>query len=474
MFFSTAPAPATGASAAPAQDLRRPAHAGSFYPADPGQLRQMVEQCLHSAPETSIRPKALIAPHAGFVYSGSIAGSAYRSLSRLKGSIRRVVLLGPPHRIPVREFCIPRARAFASPLGNVALDAKVLTDLARLPGVEVDDAPHREEHCLETQIPFLQATLGDFSLVPVLVGGASAERVDSLLKALWGGEETLIVISSDLSHYHEYEQARRLDEGARRSIETLRGDLLGEEQACGRHAIRGLLARAAALDLRATTLDLRNSGDTGGRDRRDRVVGYGSWAFEYSTQARLSDGERRQLADAARKAIGIHLRQGRTPRVEAEGFSRALQAIRASFVTLTLEGQLRGCIGSVVPQQPLVTDVVINACKAAFQDPRFKPLTPAEASRLEVSVSILSHPRPLPIEGEAALVDALHPEEDGVILEGIGPDGGLRRGLFLPHVWEQLRDPRQFVQHLKLKAGLPPQEWPKQARVWRFRTESFH
>jgi AmmeMemoRadiSam system protein B/AmmeMemoRadiSam system protein A len=472
MFFSTAPAPQPASMIS--GGVRRPSLAGSFYPAEAGALREMVAQSLQGAPESSIQPKALIAPHAGYIYSGPIAGAAYRSIAGLADRIRRVILLGPPHRVPVREFCIPRARAFATPLGEVRLDLDALTALARLPGVEVDDAPHLQEHCLETQLPFLQSVLDDFTVVPILVGAVSPERVDALLRTLWGGDETLVVISSDLSHYNDYERTRTLDEGTRRAIETLRGDQLGEEQACGRHALRGLLSRAAALDLRVTTLDLRNSGDTAGRAQRDRVVGYGSWALEYATQARLAERDRQQLANVARKSIAIHLRQGRPPRVDLQGFSRPLQAIRASFVTLTLDGQLRGCIGSILPQQPLVTDVAMNACKAAFQDPRFRPLSQAEAARLEVSVSILSHPRPIAVQSEGALVEALHPEEDGVILEAKGPDGQTRRGLFLPHVWEQLRDPTQFVRHLKAKAGLNPNAWPSGARAWRFRTESFH
>jgi len=472
MFFSTAPAPA--APAVVSSGVRRPALAGSFYPAEPSALREQVMQAVQGAPDTPIRPKALIAPHAGYIYSGPIAGAAYRSLVKLAGTIKRVVLLGPPHRVPVREFCVPRTRVFATPLGEVRLDHELIDKLARMPGVEVDDAPHLQEHCLETQLPFLQCVLGDFKLVPILVGATTAERVDLLLKSLWGDTETLVVVSSDLSHYNDYERTRTLDESARRAIETLRGEQIGEDQACGRHALRGLLSRAEALDLRVTTLDLRNSGDTAGRAQRDRVVGYGSWALEYATQARLPDSDRQQLAAVARKAISIHLKQGRPPRVEWTGFSRPLQAIRASFVTLTLDGELRGCIGSVIPQQPLVTDVVMNACKAAFQDPRFKPLSQAEASRLEVSVSILSHPRPIAADCEASLIDVLHPEEDGVILEGIGPDGQTRRGLFLPHVWEQLRDPTQFVRHLKAKAGLAPGVWPSGARAWRFRTETFH
>ncbi|MEN9774691.1 MAG: hypothetical protein RL322_1761 [Pseudomonadota bacterium] len=474
MFFSTAPAPSAQPSTRNDGAPRRPAVAGQFYPADPAALRQQVREALRQAPDTVIRPKAVIVPHAGYMYSGQIAASAYRAIASLAGTIRRVVLMGPPHRRPVRGFCVPRAASFASPLGEVRIDRDLIKCLADLPECVIDDAPHEHEHSLETQLPFLQETLGTFTLLPILVGALPAEAVDRLLKRVWGDEHTLIVISSDLSHYLDYDAARAIDESARRMIETLQGDRLSEDQACGRHAIRGLLSRAAALDLRATTLDLRNSGDTAGRAQRDRVVGYGSWAFEYASRARLTDPERAQLARVARQAISIHLRQGRMPRVDTTGFSRSLQAIRASFVTLTLDGELRGCIGSVIPHAPLVEDVAANACKAAFQDPRFKPLSVAEAARLQVSVSILSHPRSIEAQSERGLVDALHPEEDGVILEGRTPDGQIRRGLFLPHVWEQLRRPEAFVQHLKAKAGLPPEGWPAGVRAWRFGTEHIH
>jgi hypothetical protein len=463
------------ANVQPSHTLKRdPALAGSFYPAEAQALRQMVSQCLEGASDLSLAPKVIVAPHAGYIYSGPIAGNAYRPLVSMAGRIRRVVMLGPPHRMPVASFCVPAAQTFATPLGDIPLDPEFMAIARNHPGMQVDDAPHAREHCLETQLPFLQHILGKFTLLPVLVGGASAQAVSDLLARLWGGDETLIVISTDLSHYHDYASTQRLDETVRRAVETLRPDQIGEDNACGRHGLRGLLARASQLDLRATTLDLRNSGDTAGRQQRDRVVGYGAWALEYATQARLVDAQRQQLVDVARRAIGIGIQHGRAPNVEWQTFVRPLQAIRATFVTLTLDGRLRGCIGSVVPHEPLVTDVAANAYKAAFQDPRFKPLTQAEVSRLDVSVSILSHPRPIAANSEAEAIAALHPEEDGVILQAADAQGQQRRGLFLPHVWHELRDPRQFMRHLKAKAGLSPEGWPAGARLWRYRTETFH
>jgi AmmeMemoRadiSam system protein B/AmmeMemoRadiSam system protein A len=453
---------------------RPAALAGAFYPAEPSALRAMIGEFIDRAPLHQVTPKAIVSPHAGYIYSGPIAATTLKPLVARSGEIKRVVMLGPPHRMPVRRFCVPSVGAFNTPLGSVPLDPEFIAVVREHPGVVVDDAPHAQEHCLETQLPFLQHVLGSFTLVPILVGGASPEEVAALLAKLWGGDETLVLISSDLSHYHDYARTQSLDEAARRAIETLRPDQLGEEQACGRHGLRGLLARATELDLRATTLDLRNSGDTAGHAQRDRVVGYGGWSFEYASQARLADGERHQLANVAKQAISLGLKHGRAAKVNAHTFSRTLQAMRATFVTLTLDGKLRGCIGSVVPHEPLVADVANNAYKAAFQDPRFPKLTQSEVARLDVSVSILSHPRLMQVRSEAEAIDALHPEVDGVILEARDPQGNTRRGLFLPHVWHELPDPRQFMRHLKAKAGLAPDGWPAGARLWRYRTETFH
>jgi len=252
--------------------------AGRFYPAEPGTLRRMVDDCLLRACKTpGLAPKAIIVPHAGYIYSGPIAGSAYVQLERERKLIRRIILLGPSHHTPFRGMATSSADAFASPLGEVPIDRETVARIESLPGVASFDAAHEPEHCLEVQLPFLQLSLDQFELVPLLVGEATPSEAGAVLAELWGGPETRIVVSSDLSHYHSYQTARSLDAATAEAIESLRWEELEDDQACGSRPIRGLLHQARARGLKAKTLDVRNSGDTAGP--RDRVVGYGAFAF---------------------------------------------------------------------------------------------------------------------------------------------------------------------------------------------------
>lgn len=257
---------------------RPAAVAGSFYPGEPSALAAEVTTYVAAAvPGTASRPpKAIIAPHAGYMYSGPIAGSVYARVAPLAGTIRRVVLAGPAHRVHVRGVAVPAAREFQTPLGPVPLDLEAIAIAAALPFVEVSDRAHALEHSLEVHLPFLQAVLGDFRLVPLVVGDAGPEEMAALFEALWGGDETLVVVSSDLSHYLPYESARRRDGGTARAILDLDAHLVPED-ACGAAPINGLLALARRRGLRPELVDLRNSGDTAGS--RDRVVGYGAFAF---------------------------------------------------------------------------------------------------------------------------------------------------------------------------------------------------
>jgi MEMO1 family protein len=255
--------------------IRRPAVAGQFYPANPGQLRAMIDGFLEEAGGNGGLPRALIAPHAGYIYSGPIAASAYAHLAAGRPTIRRVVLLGPAHRVPVRGLAASSAAGWATPLGAVPLDQTVIRDLTVLPQVQLDDEAHAPEHSLEVHLPFLQTVLEDFRLVPLVTGEASAEEVAEVLARFAGDPETIVVISSDLSHYASYERARLLDEETAQAIERLQP--LRLSQACGQNAINGLLVLARRLGWQGRTVDLRNSGDTAGP--RDQVVGYGAWLF---------------------------------------------------------------------------------------------------------------------------------------------------------------------------------------------------
>lgn len=256
--------------------IRSPAVAGLFYPADAQQLRQDVQYFLAQAKGHDFNPKALIVPHAGYIYSGAIAATAYASLSSIASTIRRVVLLGPAHRVAVHGLALPGADMFATPLGNVKLDADLANAIAHLPQVTVSQAAHALEHSLEVQLPFLQNILGEFTLLPLAVGMTSAEAVAEVLECLWGGAETLIVISSDLSHYLPYAMAQRVDRETVQAILQLRQPI-EHDHACGYTAINGLMIAAQRHRLTPQLLDLRNSGDTAGS--KDKVVGYAAIAF---------------------------------------------------------------------------------------------------------------------------------------------------------------------------------------------------
>jgi len=256
--------------------VRPPAVAGLFYPDDPGELSASVEEFLSGGHPGSRNAKALVVPHAGYIYSGPVAGRAYKSLGAQADLLRRVILIGPSHRVGFEGVAIPSATAFVTPLGESHIDADAMDTLRSLPTVVEDDWPHALEHSLEVQLPFLQRVTPDAKIVPIVTGDASASAVEEVIEALWGGSETLIVISSDLSHYHPYVRARAEDASTAQAIIEERDDLRGE-QACGCVGINGLNRIARKRGMRAEVLDLRNSGDTAGDKRR--VVGYGAFGF---------------------------------------------------------------------------------------------------------------------------------------------------------------------------------------------------
>jgi AmmeMemoRadiSam system protein B len=256
-----------------------PAVAGAFYPANARALKTMIDELLATveAYEIGAPPKAIIAPHAGYVYSGPIAASAYARIRSARDQISRVVLLGPAHRVPLHGLALPASTAFATPLGDVAVDQEAVHAVSGLPQVRVFNEAHALEHSLEVHLPFLQRVLGEFQILPLVVGDASADEVAEALERVWGGPETLIVISSDLSHYHDYKTATQMDGATSDAIERLAYEELQFDQACGRVPVSGLLLAARRRGMKGKTIDLRNSGDTAGP--RDQVVGYGAYVF---------------------------------------------------------------------------------------------------------------------------------------------------------------------------------------------------
>jgi hypothetical protein len=262
--------------------IREAAVAGSFYPAEPGALRATVLRLLDQVPGADgPAPVALVVPHAGYVYSGPVAATAYARLRPFRERYRRVVLLGPAHCVAFEGLALSAAGAFRTPLGDVAIDGAATAALDH-PAVRSFEAAHAPEHSLEVQLPFLQCVLDSFTLVPLVVGQAAPDTVAEVIEQLWDGPETLIVVSTDLSHYLAYDAARRHDSGTCRAVESLDHSRIGHSNACGAAPLRGLLVAARRRGLRAVTLDLRNSGDTAAG--RGRVVGYGAWMLIEETQ----------------------------------------------------------------------------------------------------------------------------------------------------------------------------------------------
>jgi MEMO1 family protein len=259
--------------------IRPAAVAGLFYPRDPVRLQTEVLELMSGAvsPPSKVLPKALIAPHAGYIYSGGVAGAAFARLRPSAQTIKRVVLIGPAHYVHLGGIAVPGVDAFETPLGRVPVDTEACSEIGRLKFVTQTNAPHAPEHALEVELPFLQTTLSSFKLVPLVVGEAAPQDVAQLLEQLWDGPETLIVASSDLSHYHSYETAQRLDLTTAEAIEQGEWTSLGSSQACGWVAVAGLLMETRHRGLEASRLSLCDSGDTAGS--RDRVVGYGAWSF---------------------------------------------------------------------------------------------------------------------------------------------------------------------------------------------------
>ncbi|AXA36155.1 hypothetical protein BRCON_1378 [Candidatus Sumerlaea chitinivorans] len=501
------------ATSGPIVEVRRPAVAGAFYPAEASKLREGVNGLLSAAacPQVPGKIRGLIVPHAGYEYSGPVAAVAYKALigqtraTDAGSSHQRVIILAPSHYADFNGVAVTPAH-YRTPLGIVNLDPLVHELATQSPftfrpkalveappwasrtGLSSQDPrPDTYEHSLEVQLPFLQAGLGEFRLVPLVCGRVDPKVVaDVLAKRI--GPQDVVIASSDLSHYHPYETARSLDLECVRRIRELDIRGMQQQEACGKTPILVLMHLARQFDWEPILLSYQNSGDTSGR-KEGGVVGYAAIAFCERSTARSSDPkakkggggdgvnplpnedrsttnptdgttqpltveEGRLLVQLARRTVEEVVRFGRLPVVRPEEFPKKFHDPKGCFVTLTKHGQLRGCIGQIFPREPLYQAVMSSARSAALEDPRFSPVRPAELSELEIEVSVLTVPKPLAFSSPEDLLAKLQPHRDGVVLK-IGP----YMATFLPQVWEQLPRKEDFLSHLSRKAGCAADAW---------------
>jgi AmmeMemoRadiSam system protein B/AmmeMemoRadiSam system protein A len=440
--------------------VRPAAVAGAFYPGERQALVAELGELYGGVEAFEPRlgwPKALIVPHAGYIYSGPVAARAFDELAPGRGLIRRVVLLGPVHRVAVRGLALPGAEFFDTPLGRIPVDAAAVAKLASLPQVVTSAPAHAMEHALEVQLPFLQEVLGEFSLVPLAVGMASVPEVAEVLERLWGGPETLIVVSTDMSHYHAYEEAQRIDGATLTKIAGF-ATTINHDEACGATPLNGLLSLSNKKKLGIQLLAACNSGDTAGG--KGRVVGYSSFALHEPGGAVSLEEAGQVLVSAARAAIENRI-SGKENPILSDPW---LKQTGATFVTLMKDGKLRGCIGSLEAKRPLGVDVAENAVAAAMRDPRFPALTAAEWPGCGVEVSLLSTPKPMRFADEADLLEQVKPGVDGIIVQYEG-----KRATYLPQVWEGIADKQVFFRELMKKAGMPDGSRLARCKVWRYR-----
>lgn len=445
--------------------VKQPAVAGKFYPADPGDLSKMLQHLYAGSVLNNIpQPKIILAPHAGYIFSGPIAANAYRVLENMQ-HIKHIVLIGPAHYVYVDGAALPSAEAFRTPLGDIPVNQEFIKHLQSLPHINVFDEPFTQEHSLEVQLPFLQMQLRDFTITPILVGHPDKTLVAAIIEQFYNREDTLFVISSDLSHYHDYTTAVQRDQQTMNSILNLNADALVPDQACGCFAIKGLLHFAKAQHLHAQLIDIRNSGDTQGD--KNRVVGYSAVHFykPLSVVEHLKPMEESTLINLARESIKYGLKNNQPGHVVLSKLPPIFHYRCATFVTLNKHEELRGCIGSLEVKFPVAEDVVRNAYASAFQDPRFKPLQEDELADLHIEISLLSPLSSMSFKSEEELILQLRPGTDGVLIAD-----NQYRGVFLPMVWQKIPDRMLFWQALKQKARMPLNYWSSNVKAWRFTT----
>ncbi len=458
------------------KEIREPAVAGLFYPNDKKELAENVDRLLaDAAPKPVENLRALVCPHAGYRFSGHTAAVGYKLLRGM--DIDTVVVMAPSHYASFDGASIPKVDAYQTPLGLIAVSPEA-SKLAKLkpfvvnPPCEVrrpswwrqapkelpafgEDTPHSWEHSLEVQLPFLQQTLKNFRLAPIIFGRVDPKAVADALDEVIDGK-TLLVASSDLSHYHPYETAKRLDDRCIKAICSLDPERVERQEACGKGPILTLIHLARKNGWRAKLLDYRNSGDTSG-DKSGGVVGYAAIAFyepAVDNGNEFTEEQRKFLLKLARKTVTASVRHEPLPVVDRQDVDSALAQRRACFVTLTIDGRLRGCIGSIFPEEPLYRAVIRKAQAAAMADPRFPPVTPKELKRIEIEISVLTLPEELEFDSPEELLEKLRPGVDGVVLRL-----GNRQATYLPQVWEKIPEKRSFLSHLAKKAGLGPSEW---------------
>ncbi len=438
---------------------KKMAVAGQFYPADENQLKEQIKSYTeNTAKQCDFFSRAVIVPHAGYDYSGALAANGYQFL---KKDLDTIIVFAPAHRVYVENMAISTADDFETPIGNVEVN-KVINGEIKESGCEENDEAFLNEHSIEVQLPFIKTYFENAKIVPVLVGGADQHKIYEIIEKYWDNQKIGFVISSDLSHFRSRTEAQRIDYVTADMIENNMFENLLPEQACGYKAVAGLIEFAKSKNYSLIRVGVTDSSEK--TKDASNVVGYGSW---FLAEEEKTNFLRTQFQEVIRKLAVLSIKsQLDNLNLKVENCPRALETRLASFVTLMEGGILRGCIGSIAPHQPLIVDVCQNARNAAFKDPRFSPVQANEFEKLQFSISLLTRPEKIVFENEEDLIEKLQPEKDGLIIRDAG-----RQAVYLPEVWKQIPDKKEFLNSLKQKAGLTPDWFSDTFEAYRFKAE---
>lgn len=443
--------------------IKPPAVAGKFYANDKDELLSQLDFFAESSTnDYDFRSRAIIVPHAGYYYSGQLAYEGFRHLNK---NAKNVFIIAPTHYVPFEGLALSNYDQWSTPLGEIELNQKINDELiARFYYCSRLDEAFASEHSAEVQVPFIQKMLPDAKIVPILVGKIDYRLISRIIEFYWADPENVFVISSDLSHFCQSDEARKLDSITAKMIET--GDLekFNLEQACGFGGVCALTHFAKTKSFSMLRVGMYNSGDVTGDT--SRVVGYGCWALYPGTKTQfLKQNFSELLVEICKKSIKAGLKN-KELELDYATLPAVLNEFGACFVTLERQGSLRGCIGTIVAHQPLIVDLVKNAKNSAFSDPRFMPLTEDEFDDLSIAISLLSAPVQMKFKDEADLLEQIVQDKDGIIIKD-----GRYQAVYLPSVWEQLPDKTLFLNSLKEKAGLPANHFSKTFEAYRFSAE---
>ncbi len=440
------------------EKVKQSSVAGSFYPADATELKNQIESFKENSKNTYTVPaRAVIVPHAGLVYSGRLA---YEGISQLDKNIENLFIFAPAHKVSFEGLALSDFEGWNTPLGDIEINQELNKELEEKFGAQYNNMALENEHSIEVQLPIIQQVFENVKIVPVLVGMEKPETIQNIIETYYSDTKNGFIISSDLSHFLNDIQARKIDTLTAQMIESGNTENFAPQQACGMVGILGLVGFATKNNYSIIRIDMANSAAT--TEDKSNVVGYGCW-FMY--EGEKNNFLKEYCSDIIKEICRLSIKSRLQEMHEKINYPQVLDEIGASFVTLETDGKLRGCIGSIIAYRSLIEDLLTNAQKAAFADPRFKPVTNEEFENLEIAVSILSNPKPLKFEDESDLLNQIEPNKDGIIIKE-----GKQQAVFLPSVWEQLPDKKEFLNALKLKAGLRPEHFSKTFEVYRFET----